>query len=363
MDRDGVNNPSERFESNRSTVSARLRAVPSETHRKRRVFRQAFIGFAIVVFLLYCWASVAYQNQVDVPAYKTAQVNLLGAKTREQWDADQAGQFQQLMALENKYYQLPAGTELTIVDAKGGEKRLTSDTVLTSGDFAALIARAPAGEPVSMELRDPTAIYALAGHGYLLRDAIYDPEYPDDRPIVNFAEPINKALIDRLLALDVKVVTVTGQASAVGVDLGTVLMVAMIFLALVAALKPILWDPFQAMLDKRQKELAIGAEASRNNQAEEARLAEERSKRNAHLVREIQGKRMARQQETAKQADEIVDIARAEEKARRHSALHEIVQAAGEAETALRAQTPEMAEAIVQAVLGRGDQAAGGKGK
>lgn len=318
-----------------------------------RTLRQGFIGLAIAIFLFYCWASVAYQNLVAVPDYQPVAVDLLGGKTRAQWDAAEGEQFAQFMALENKRYQLPADRQLAVADKDGSSRTLGPSRVLTSEDFAAIVAQSPPGQAVVMELRDPTAIYALESHGYLLRNAIYDPAYPDDPPLVNFAERVDKRLIDRLHDLDVKTIAITGHGSPVGFDIGTAIMVAVIFFALAAALKPILWDPFQALLDKRQKELAMGAEAARSNQAETAKLEEDRARRNAALVRDIQAKRMRRQQETAREVDAIVAKAKREEKEARHRQLQELGGSANEARHRLRAEAPELADAIVAAVLGR----------
>ncbi len=133
---------------------------PRTGHRFGRLLRR-FIGFAIAVFALYCWASVEYQNQVDVPDYRMVTVDVLGGKTRQQWDADKGDQFQRLIALENKRYQLPAGATLKLTMPDGTAKTLSDDVPLTSEDFSALIGASTVDGKVALELRDPTAIYNL----------------------------------------------------------------------------------------------------------------------------------------------------------------------------------------------------------
>lgn len=342
----------------------RATMIVGGAHRRRsnlRLLRQGYIGLAIAVFLVYCWASVAYQNQVAVPDYKPVSVDLLGGKTRAQWDAEESERFSRLMILENKRYQLPADARITLRGEDGEDRVVGPDMPLTSGDFAAVIAQSPPGGGVVMALRDPTAIYALEGENYLLRDAIYDPANPDEPPLINFAERVDKRLIDSLRGLGVNVITITGHGSPVGFDPGTAIMLAIIFFALVAALKPVLWDPFQALLDRRQKELDMGSEAARSNQAETARLEEERVRRNAALAWEIQAERMRRRQETAREAEAVVSKAKREEKAARHLQLQDLGESADRAGLKLREDAPELAEAIVDAVLGREGGAGEGK--
>lgn len=327
-------------------------APPTQRQRTLAFLRRLFIGFVVAVFLVYCWAAVVYQNQVNVPAYRVVSVDLLGGKTRQQWDAGENAQFQRLTELENRRYQLPP-------DAKVGTGRedgsfFPVDRPLTGRDFAAIIAAAPAGEGVVMELRDPEAINSLASLGYHLRDPIYDPGNPDGEPTINFGEAVDKAFIDRLNGLGVKTIAVVGEGAPVGVDVGTVVMIALIFLGLVAALKPILWDPFQALIDRRQKELAMGAEAARNNQAESAKLAEEKTRRNAKLMQEVQAEQMRRRQATANEAGAIVKAAKDQAKAARHSQLQEITTSSQTANQELQADVPQLAEAIAGAILGRG---------
>ncbi len=202
-----------------------------------------------------------------------------------------------------------------------------------------------------MELRDPVEIETLANHGYHLRDPVYDPLHPHDQPLVNFGVPLDKSLINALNGLGVKAVTIVGEGSPVDVDIGSMVMILIIFLCLVAALKPILWDPFQALLDRRQKELAIGAEAARQNQLEEAKLEEDKKRQNAKLMQEMQAKRMQAQQEIARETTTIVKTARADEKRDRHAELQRINAESHLAYKQLEDEIPGMAEAIAASVL------------
>lgn len=299
--------------------------------------RRVFIALGIVIFLLYCWASVVYQNQVDVPAYRDVEIDLLGGKTREAWDKDQQVQFQRLMDLETKSYQLPAG-------ADGDTNR-----PLTSDDFAAYIAKTP-GQPVLMALRDTSGFSSLLAHNYILRDTIPDPANPDGRPLYFGGHPLDKPMLDDLRTRGFKTLTVSGHAAPVNFQVGTALMIAVIFFTLAAALKPILWKPFIVMLEKRRRELEIGSEAERQNLQEAVRYAEEERRRNTELGRHVQELRMRGQRETAREAGEIVREARNREKEVKLTGLRDIGRAADYARAEMEKKIPELAESIADAL-------------
>lgn len=299
--------------------------------------RRGFIAFSILVFLVYAWASVAYQNQVAVPGYTPVEIDLLGGKTREQWDADQQGRFQRLMDLENKQYQLPE------------EAGADSERALAADDFARYIDAHP-GQPVTMALRDTAAIRALLAQKYVLRDSIFNPEDPLGEPFYLGGRPVEKSMLDDLRGRGITTITVSGHAPAVNFQVGTSIMIALIFFTLVAALKPVVWDPFTVMLEKRIKQLEKGTEAQRQNQLEADRFAGEKESRNAEVGRDIQALRLAAQRETTKEASAIVREAREKEKEVKLAGLREIAQAADAARDAMEKEIPGLAEAIADAV-------------
>lgn len=319
--------------------------------------RKAFIALGIVLFLIYCWASVVYQNRVDIPDYRLVDVDLLGGVTRARWDASPQSRFQRLMELETLRYQLPEDARIAAGDKtrSDADRLLPVDRPLTGGDFAHLIASAPAGEGVVVRLRDAGAIYALVNRNYLLRDNIEDPGYRDGPPLYVGGRAVDKDMLDALRARGLRTITVTGHGAPVSFQTGTAIMVAIIFLTLVAALKPILWDPFLAMLEKRVRELEIGAEAERQNQAEAIRYEEESRRRNDSLYRSLQELRMGEERETARQAGDIVNAARDGEKRFKEDGLRELGASAREAEARLREELPALAEAVAEALTpGRG---------
>jgi F0F1-type ATP synthase membrane subunit b/b' len=305
--------------------------------------RRAFIAFGFAVFALYCWASVAYQNQVDVPAYRPVTIDLLNGKSRDAWDRSQQEQFQRLIELENKHYQLPEG-------APGDP-----DRPLTADDFTAYIDAHP-GSPVRMELRDASAIDRLLAQNFTLRDSIMESDDPRAKVVYAGGSPIHKAMLDDLRRRGIATLTVSGHAAPVNFQLGTALMIAVIFFTLVAALKPVLWNPFLAMLERRRRELEEGAEAERQNQQEAARFEEEKARRHAGLDREVRAERLDGQRENAVQANAIVREARERERTIRQAGLRDIGERAGMAKEEMDRRVPELADVIADALTpGRGE--------
>ncbi len=315
--------------------------------------RRAFVAFGFLIFLVYCWASIVYQNQVDVPRYRLVEIDLLGGTSRTKWNEDQQAQFQQLMELENKRYQLP---EDALIPAWPGRHSQTEngmvpvDEPLTSGDFSHFIAVADGDGPVRMRLRDTSAFTNLISQNYLLRDSIDNPGYPDGPPLYMGGAPLDKPMLDDLLARGYKTITVTGHGPTVTYQLGTSIMIAIIFLTLVAALKPVLWDPFMVLLEKRKRELDMGAEAERQNQQEAIRYEEERRSRNNQLHREIQTLKMLGQNQITREANEIIKSARDQEKETKLEGLRRLAEQADAAKIVLEKDIPALAEEIANAL-------------
>lgn len=302
--------------------------------------RTLFIAAGILVFLLYCWASVVRQNLVDVPAYRDVEIDLLGGVSRDAWDRDQQARFQRLMRLETQRYQPP-------LDQPDADKPLVSD------DFEAYIARHP-GSPVMMKLRDSGEFTALLARNYLLRDTIRNPANPDnpnEQPIYSGGIPLDKAMLDDLHVRGFRTIAITGRAAPVNFQLGTAIMTAVIFFTLVAALKPVLWEPFTAMLEKRRRELEIGGEAERQNQQEAIRFEEEKRRRNAGALQQANEQRLRGQRETALAAGAIVREARDREKGVKLAGLRDMGLAAERARAEIEQRIPELALAVADAIM------------
>ncbi|MDR1521047.1 MAG: ATP synthase F0 subunit B [Planctomycetota bacterium] len=323
--------------------------------------RRAFIAFGLVVFLIYCWASVERQNRVAIPDYRLVEIDLLDGMARQVWESDSQARFQRLMALEAEKYQLPADARLPAPPPARAGAVISPDKPLASDDFEYLVSLAAGEGPVRIKLRDTSAIRRLLGRNYALRDVIDDPDSRDRRPLYQGGRLLDKDMLDRLRDRGVASLTVVGHASPVGFLPGTAIMVAVIFLTLAAALKPILWDPFAALLEKRLRELADGEEAERRNQAEAARFEEERGRRNALLRQEVRNVRLQGQREAARRAETILREAREKEKEVKTAGIREMDEASRQAGEELARQIPALALAIADALTPgrRGGRGAG----
>jgi F0F1-type ATP synthase membrane subunit b/b' len=300
--------------------------------------RKALIAAGFFVFILYCWAANVHQNEVDVPGYRVVEIDLLGGVSRDAWEENQSARFQRLMDLEGQRYQPPA-------DAADRDP----SRPLTAADFAAVIAANP-GQPVRMAVRDSSAFSDLLSHKYLLRDNIADPADPRGMPLYLGGRLIDKPMLDDLRRRGIGTITVSGHASPVNFEIGTSLMIAVIFFTLAAALKPVVWTPFVAMLEKRRRELDIGSEAERQNQLEAVRFEEEKRRRHILMERGVQELRMAGQREAAMEAGAIVREARNREKEVKLAGLRDISRAADAARADVEQRIPELAQAIAQAL-------------
>jgi F0F1-type ATP synthase membrane subunit b/b' len=200
------------------------------------------------------------------------------------------------------------------------------------------------------DLRDASGIDRLLARGYRLRDGIENPDRSGGPPLYPAGRPLGREMLDRLRELGIGAVTVVGHGTPVGFLAGTAVMVAVIFLTLTAALKPILWDPFAALLEKRGRELAEGEENERKNAAEAGRLERERLRLKARVDREIREARLRGNREAASQVMDIVREAREKGKGIKADGLREMALASGEAETELDRRIPLLAEAIAEAL-------------
>ncbi len=227
--------------------------------------RRAFIACSLCVFLVYAWASVAYQNRVDVPG-------------------------------------------------------------------------------------DDAGATALLERKYVLRDPVYNPADPAGEPFYRGGRPLDEAMLRDLRAKGVAGVAVSGHAPAVNFQLGTALMAALIFFTLVAALKPVVWDPFTALLEKRRRRIERGNEARKQNLLEADNFAKERARRNAEAGREIQALRLNAQRETAKEAAAMLRAAREKEKEAKREGREEIAQSAGAVREAVEKEIPALAAAMADAI-------------
>lgn len=317
--------------------------------------RKASIALGVALFLAYGWASVAYQNMIPLPDYRMVELDVRNGMDRDAWEKSDQARFQRLTRLEEEKYQLPEA------NGAGEGDYASSDRPLAAADFELFAARAPAVGPALIRLRDASAFHRFLARGYSLRDDIENPENPYGPPLYPGGRRLDKKMLDDLRRRGMERIAVVGHGDPVGFLPGTAIMVAVIFLTLVAVLKPILWDPFQALLEKRLREIEAGEEMGRQNQAEAARFEDERRRRQADLHRDIQEIRLKGQREAAKRAGDIVRAAREGGKEAQCAGADELNAAFLDSERELESRIAEFAAAIADAAAPRRGYDPGGR--
>ena len=322
--------------------------------------RRLFIGFVIAVFLAYCWASVAWQNRIVVPDYRTVTVSLTGGKTPEQWDSDAAFRNTYLEHLASRHYQpLVKGAPPLMIPLPDGSV-FPWDQPLTKANLEAIVKdRIARGAATDVELRDPAALYALASQHYRLRDPLRDSKTgeplldQDGKPWARGGEPVNKAFLDRLIDADVRFIHIVGNANPISPQPGTIVLVALIFLALVAALQGLYWKPLFQVVEERKREIDAGVDLAKSNQTALARLEGDRARR---LLEARRARRERIQEARAKaraEADAIIQNARDREHALKQDAMIELRNASEAVRERLRADIPRLAREIARQILDR----------
>ncbi len=302
-----------------------------------KALRIPFVILVAVIFVGYYWTAVRYWHLVPMPGYAVEEVDLLGGKTPAAWAEDPTYRREHLRHLDRSYYQ-PTAEGLTLPDGT----HLGPETVLTEETYRALL---EAGQ-TEVTLRNPAAIREMAKRNYRLRDPM--PGIGFDR-----GERLTKEVIDALVAADVERAPVVGAGEMISIQFGTMLMVILIFLGLVAALQNALWDPVLALIDERRRIVEEGENRTRSNRTDALELEAEDRRLHAEVRREYMKDLSATQREAAKEADGILQKARDEAQQIRHAAHAEIERDLARAASELEKERDDLAREIAEAVLGR----------
>ncbi len=303
--------------------------------------RKLIVTAALVAFGVYLYEVTQRDTLYDLPDYGWRVVSLTGGKTSAAWEHDTTFQRDHLLKLEHSYLQPPA-EGLTV-----GGRLLPGDHPLKAEDYRALLASGL----TEVKLRDPQPLYGVERHNLRLRDSLPDLG-------LMAGEPVNKAVIDRLITARRQSVSVVGGGAAVDVQAGTILMVWVIFLGLVNTLRGQLWEPVLKLLDERNRELEAGQAAAKANRGDEEKLEREMQALRVAARRQYLEKLSKAQFESMKEADGIVNSAKAEARQIRDRALDELRDKLGAARRELEPQVGDLARQIVAQVLGRPPRAA-----
>lgn len=312
--------------------------------------RKATVALAIIVFGVYCVQSMAHYTRVDVPGYEQVDVDLLGGKTRAQWQEDVTFQKRHIDQLARLHLK-PTKKGLTVQTADGSERTLDPDTVLGDEEFADLIRTRLAeigGNLPAEPLRDAGAVMALVTRNVKLRDPVQvgNETIPE-------GTRITKPVVDKLLDGDIKTIGIVGTGEAVSIELGTTLMVIIIFLGLNAALTEVLWNPVLKMMDERNAEIEQGSGLVRENRDAAEEVEAEGARLHGQARREYLAKLSATQREAQQEADKIMTDARVQARLMRDKAQEELRGVVAEARSELEGKVPDLAEKMAAQVLGQ----------
>jgi F-type H+-transporting ATPase subunit b len=286
---------------------------------------------------------VAWQNRVDMPRYRVVEVSLTGDRTPEQWNQDAAFRNAHLERLAGRRYQPVQEKALRLADGTV----FPPDRPLTRANFEALARdRVAHGGDTNVELRDPAALYAFASQRYRLRNPLPALGAPG-------GEAVDKAFLDRLIDADVPFIHIVGYANPISLQPGTIVLVTLIFLALVAALQGLYWEPILRIVEERKRETDEGAALAKSNQAALARLEDDRARRLLEARRSRLERILDARAKAKAEADMITHDARDRERALKRNAMAEIRSASQTAREQLRADIPRLAREIARQVLGR----------
>lgn len=311
--------------------------------------RNLFIFGVIVLVVLYFGQVSRNYTMIQVPDYQEEEVDLLGGKSRKKWDENPTYQAERLAFLQEQHYQPP----LEGIRLSDG-RVLPPDRPLTAKDFEAIIADQP-GIAVRIRLRNPSAIREVVASHCVLRDPLRFTTKHGEEVAYEGGEIVTHEMIDKILdaAPTIPRISVLRNGKVVGVEFPTIVMVWLIFLALVSALKTVLWEPILAILDRRRDELEQASRLTIQNRTEAKKFETDRHRLYAEARRAYLDRLAKVQAEARREADGILKethkILRREEEHTMAALEKELALA----ECELRKEIPNLARFIAETLLGR----------
>lgn len=304
--------------------------------------RQLVIVAAFVIVLAYCYKVGERYTYVDVPAYRTVQVDLLGGKTWAAYQQDTLHQTENLSELGTRRLE-PPHDGLTLADGT----EYAPDHRLKGKDFETIInAIAAKDQNFTIELRDPADVLALEAKHFRIRN-------PMPKAGFHGGEDLDQEAIAKLIDAGVEKVAVVGQGDVVAAHMGTMAMVIVIFVALVMALRGTLWDPVLAILDERRRELEEGRRLARDNSSEADRVEKEANRLRAEARREYMDKLGKARGEAMREGEAILNESRDKAHALEKETLAKLDEEMARARQELEREVPALGRAVSEAVLGR----------
>ncbi len=308
-----------------------------------------FIFIIVVLFVLiaYCAGSAKNFGYIQIPQYAETQINVLGEMSPEQWQTNEVARDERIKELTRAEYQ-PDKDGFNF----GGNHSYEGSQTLTAEDYKRIVEKEP-NHAKDLSVRDPAEVIALANMGYIVRDNVYGS---NGKIIASAGEILDKATLDNLISDGVKKIRVVGTGGVVSIESGTMLMVPLIFLALLCALKIVMFDPLVKIMDERSTEIAEGTDQAKKNRIESAKLAKESKENFEQLRREHVIALGKAKHKIILESESVIHEANAEAHKIREEAHRELQATLAKVEDELRNKVDELARDIVAQVVS-GDKA------
>lgn len=301
--------------------------------------RNLYVILVIAVFGAYCYFATIRQNHFAVPESRIETVEIVHGASPDHFLSEPyaSRRYAYFSALEKRHLH-----PTKLLELKNRDVQLHD--VLNVRDFQEL---AESGV-YQLEVRDPEAVLAFAGRGFILRQ---DLKTPEGVVLGTAGQHITKKMMEDAAEAQVPEVVVIGQGDVVGVN-GTLIMVLLIFTAMVMVLKGVLWDPLCQLLDTREEELRAGQKYIRTNRDEQKKLEAEQLERHVEVRRAGHAVVAAARREGMIEAEKIMGVAREEAYRKRTHAEQALLEALADAEKVVRADMPTLLTTIRKSVTG-----------
>lgn len=314
--------------------------------KAKKMKKLIFIILVLVIFVAYCFGSASNFSYIEIPQYVDKNINVLGELSMQEWESDKAARDDRLKELVRADYQPPS------TGFHFGKGRSYDRTyALSAEDYVQIVKNEP---KLSLDLpvRDSSEVLALAGMGYTIRDDVIGPK---GETIASAGEVLDKKILDKLDSLGITRIRVVGLGGVVSIESGTMLMVPLIFLALLAALKLIMFDPLIKIMDERSEEIDDGTEQAKLNRVEVAKLAKESKDKFDQVRREHLFALGKAKHEIKIQSETVIHEANEEALKAREEAHKELQKTLTGVEQELRGRVDELAQDIVAQVIKGGN--------
>ncbi len=319
----------------------------AEICESKKMKKLIFIILVLVVFVAYCFGSAENFGFIDLPQYVDKNIDVLGGMSIQEWDSNKEARDERLNELVKAEYQ-PDKDGFHF----GADHSYAPTHTLVAADYLDIVKEKPSLAQ-ELSVRDPEHVIELAGMSYQVRDNVIAG---NGKTIAESGELLSKPVLDKLLENGIHRIKVVGNGGVVSIETGTMLIVPLIFLALLAALKLIMFDPLVKIMDERSEEIDDGLEQISKNKVDAEKLARESKDMFDHVRREYALTLSKTKHEIALDSESVIREASDEAVKIREEAQAELHEKLVEVENTLRGMVSELAQDIVTQVT-KGDRA------